>query len=178
MRDDVEAGDERLKELEQEMKDHGVFDTDFNLGDLLEEEDEKNGDDPKLPQKKVKMVEFPSVEGEESIVEYIGQYKKACLSRKALLKNTRERLDKDKAIGYEILGFLLLLSSTHTVQLTLQKCLAELKLFSLQGLWVLGFIPPRTDLKNLEDSCGALRAPVCSQNQPSYGPLTFATQVS
>ena len=108
-RDDVEAGEERLKELEQEMKDHGVFDTDFNLGDLPEEEEKPPGDEPKGPKKM--MVEFPNVEGEESIVEYIGQYKKACLSRKALLKNSRERLVKDKAVGYEILGFLLLLSN-------------------------------------------------------------------
>ena len=121
VRDDVEAGEERLKELEQEMKDHGVFDTDFMLGDLLEEEEEKPPGDELKPKKK--MVEFPSIEGEESIVEYIGQYKKACLSRKALLKNTRERLVKDKAVGYEILGFLLLLScSINTVQLTLQQC--------------------------------------------------------
>lgn len=100
VRDDVEAGDEKLKELEQEMKDWGIFDTDFSLGDALDEEEEKKDD----PKPKTKMVEFPVVEGDETVVEYVGQYKKACLSRKALLKSTRERLEKDKAQGYEILS--------------------------------------------------------------------------
>ena len=50
--------------------------------------------------KKTKMAEFAVVEGEESIVEYVGQYKTACLSKNALLKNTRDRLEKDKATGH------------------------------------------------------------------------------
>lgn len=47
VRDDVEAGDEKLKELESEMKDWGIFDTDFCLGDILEDEDETNNPPPK-----------------------------------------------------------------------------------------------------------------------------------
>ena len=39
VRDDVEAGDEKLKELEQEMKDWGIYDTDFCLGDVIDDED-------------------------------------------------------------------------------------------------------------------------------------------
>lgn len=102
VRDDVEAGDEKLKELESEMKDWGIFDTDFCLGDILEDEDETNNPPPKK-----KIAEWPAVEGEETIAEYIGQYKKACLSRKALLKSTRERLEKDNPDPkvYEPLGF-------------------------------------------------------------------------
>lgn len=100
VRDDVEAGDEKLKLLEQEMKDWGIFDTDFCLGDvLMDEEEEKDENKPNLPKKK--LTEFPEVEGEETVIEYVGQYKKACLSKKALLKNTRERLEKDKAKGHE-----------------------------------------------------------------------------
>ena len=97
----MECGDEKLKELEQEMKDWGIFDTDFSLGDALDEDelDEKSNQPGGQPKKK--MVEFPVVEGEETVVEYVGQYKKACLSRKALLKNTRERLEKDKSTGHE-----------------------------------------------------------------------------
>lgn len=98
VRDDVEAGDEKLKLLEQEMKDWGIFDTDFCLGDVLVDEEEE---EVKPNQPKKKLTEFPEVEGEESVVEYVGQYKKACLSKKALLKSTRERLEKDKAKGHE-----------------------------------------------------------------------------
>ena len=100
MRDDVEAGDEKLKQLEQEMRDWGIFDTDFCLGDVLNDDDEEKEPESK-PQPKKKLTEFPVVEGEESVVEYVGQYKKACLSKKALLKSTRERLEKDKATGHE-----------------------------------------------------------------------------
>lgn len=39
-KDDVEAGDEKIKELESEMRDCGLFDTEFSLGDLLEEGEE------------------------------------------------------------------------------------------------------------------------------------------
>ena len=57
------------------------------------------------------MVEFALVEGDESIVEYVGQYKKVCLSKKVLLKNTRDRLEKKKATGHD--KFFLII--THTV---------------------------------------------------------------
>ena len=103
VRDDVEAGDEKLKMLEQEMKDWGIWDTDFSLGDVLVEEDESEEGKEKQPKKK--LTEFPVLEGEESIVEYVGQYKKACLSKKALLKTVRERLEKDKSTGHERLCY-------------------------------------------------------------------------
>ena len=101
VRDDVEAGDEKMKELEQEMKDWGIYDTDFCLGDVIDYDDTESSSGEHKPKKK--MVEFPSVEGEESIAEYIGAYKKSCLAKKALLKSTRERLEKDNAKGHESL---------------------------------------------------------------------------
>ena len=39
VKDDVEAGSEKMKQLEQEMKDWGIYDTDFSLGDVLEDEE-------------------------------------------------------------------------------------------------------------------------------------------
>eukprot|EP00435_Cladocopium_sp_Y103_P021687 s270_g5.t1 len=42
IRDDVEAGDERIKELETMMNECGLFDADFSLGDLLDEGDEES----------------------------------------------------------------------------------------------------------------------------------------
>ena len=105
-RDDVEAGDERIKELETAMQEVGLFDTDFSLGDLFEDGDEDPNNSPVSAgnPKKKKLGEFPEVEGEESLPEYIGQYKRACLNRKALLKSTKERLDKDNAVDYQFLG--------------------------------------------------------------------------
>ena len=111
VRDDVEAGDEKMKELEQEMKNWGIFDTDFCLGDIMV--DDEDNEPPENQKKKTKLAEFPVLEGEESIVEYVGQYKKACLSKKALLKNTRDRLEKDKTTGHERL----ILIVTHIVLL-------------------------------------------------------------
>lgn len=106
-RDDVEAGDEKIKELESEMREIGLYDTDFSLGDILLEEAEEEGENNKPggeTRKKKKLDDFPSVEGEESLVEYIGQYKKACLNRKALLKSSKERLEKDNAKDYQTFG--------------------------------------------------------------------------
>ena len=40
VRDDVEAGDEKMKELEQEMKNWVIFDTDFCLGDIMVDEED------------------------------------------------------------------------------------------------------------------------------------------
>ena len=103
--DDVEAGDERMKELEHEMKEVGLFDSEFGLGDVLGEEiEDPNKVAPEAKTKPKKLPDFPTVEGQESLPEYIGQYKRACLNRKALLKSTKDRLIKDKAQGYENLG--------------------------------------------------------------------------
>ena len=97
VKDEVEQGDQRMKELECELQQIGLFESDFSLGDILEDPEEEK---PQEPLKK-KLPDFPTVEGDESLVEYIGQYKKACLTRKALLKTTKERLEKDKAKDFE-----------------------------------------------------------------------------
>ena len=121
VKDDVEAGDERLKEFEQELQDMGLFDTQFSLGDLLDEEEAETNTDQPPETKKKKLEEFPPIEGEESLMEYIGQFKKACLTRKANLKTAKERLEKDKASGHETLASNCLLTNqqlkyvdTHT----------------------------------------------------------------
>ena len=106
IRDDIEMGDEKMKELETEMREIGLYDTEFSVGDILEEVEGPGATSEtqdKAKQKK-KLADFPVVEGEETVLEYIGQYKRACLNRKALLKSTKERLAKDNASGYETLG--------------------------------------------------------------------------
>ncbi|CAL1138844.1 unnamed protein product [Cladocopium goreaui] len=105
-RDDVEAGDEKIKELESEMREIGLFDSEFSLGDVLDEGEDEQSASPNNGPKKKKLEEYPDVEGDESLPEYIGQYKRACLSRKALLKTTKERLEKDNVspADYKLLG--------------------------------------------------------------------------
>ena len=53
-RDDVEAGDEKIKELESEMKECGLYDSDFSLGDLLDEGEEESGGGTPQPTTKKK----------------------------------------------------------------------------------------------------------------------------
>lgn len=52
---------------------------DFCLSDIMVEE--KDNEPTENQKKQQKMAEFPVVEGDESIVEYVGQYKKACPSK-------------------------------------------------------------------------------------------------
>ena len=105
VREDVESAEERLQELQQEMADLGILASDFELGDVLGEldggDDEDKPGGPPRPSKK-KVPEWPTVEGEESIQEYLGQYRRAVLSRKALLKGAKEKLEGSK--GHELLG--------------------------------------------------------------------------
>ena len=110
VRDDVEGGEEKLLELQQELQDMGLFSSDFELGDLL---DLDGSDDSETGKggggdsaKRKKLPEYPHVEGEESLQEFLGQYRRAVLSRKALLKQGKDRLDKDGATGHEHLGYI------------------------------------------------------------------------
>ena len=59
---------------------------------------------PSLPKKKLE--DYPAIEGDETLTEYIGQYKRACLNKKAMLKTTKERLEKDNVnvAEYKLLG--------------------------------------------------------------------------
>ena len=52
VRDDVEAGDEKMKELEQEMKDWGIYDTDFSLGDVMDDDDTESSAGDAKPKKR------------------------------------------------------------------------------------------------------------------------------
>lgn len=52
---------------------------DVCLSDIVVEEEDNEPTENQKKQQKV--VDFPVVEGDESIVEYVGQYKKACPSK-------------------------------------------------------------------------------------------------
>ncbi|CAE7216447.1 unnamed protein product [Symbiodinium sp. CCMP2592] len=105
VRDDVESAEEKLQELQQEMAQMGLLSSDFELGDIMEELDGETTTDNSKPQPggKKRLAEYPTVEGEESIQEYLGQYRRAVLTRKALLKGARERLEKEGSKGHELL---------------------------------------------------------------------------
>ena len=118
VRDDVESAEEKLQELQQEMAQMGLLSSDFELGDLVEELDGEGNPDSSKPQPaaKKRLAEYPPVEGEESVQEYLGQYRRAILSRKALLKGARERLEKEGSKGHELLASTVcLLSCTDPV---------------------------------------------------------------
>ncbi|CAE6966521.1 unnamed protein product [Symbiodinium natans] len=111
VRDDVESAEEKLQELQQEMVDMGLMSSDFELGDLLDDPDGSGSDGGTGAGTgggggavRRKLEEFPQVEGDETLQEYLGQYRRAILSRKALVKVAKERLEKDQAKGYEYLA--------------------------------------------------------------------------
>ena len=105
VRDDVESAEEKLQELQQELSDMGLFSSDFELGDVLQDLDnDGNEDEVNKNAVRKKVSEWPTIEGDESVAEYLGQYRRAVLSRKALLKNGKERLEKEGGKGYECLA--------------------------------------------------------------------------
>lgn len=85
VKDEVEQGDEKMQELIQEMQDMGVFDSEFTLGDLMVDDEE--GEPQQVKEDKKKIAEYPSVEGSESVAEYLGQYKKALLGKKSIAED-------------------------------------------------------------------------------------------
>ena len=130
-RDEVEQGDEKMKELEVELEQMGLYDSDFSLGDVLDEPEDDSKPAAADPQKR-RLPDFPQVEGDETVVEYIGQYKKACLTRKALLKTTKDRLERDKAKGFETLG---LKCMSQECMCILQHMSPNFRLYQTHGSW-------------------------------------------
>ncbi|CAE7228167.1 spp-11 [Symbiodinium microadriaticum] len=92
--DRVETGDSRTKTLEQELAESGLFDTEWSVGDILGLDDSTEGAG-EANSKPTKLSEFPEAEGNETLQEYLGQYKKAALNKKAVFKTTKDRLQKD-----------------------------------------------------------------------------------
>ena len=160
VKDDVEAGDERLKEFEQELQDMGLFDTQFSLGDLLDEEEAETSPDQQPPRPRKKTWRVPPIEGEESLMEYIGQFKKACLTRKANLKTAKERLEKDKASGHETLASNCLLTNQQLKYVKYVDTHTPKK--NLLATAHIQFCV-RTDFRSLQESAGS-QLQINSQN--------------
>ncbi|CAE7876743.1 unnamed protein product, partial [Symbiodinium sp. KB8] len=101
--DKVESGSSRTRSLEQEMNEAGIWDTDFSLGDLINLDDESEGKNAvETKETKTRIPEFPAVDGPESLQEFLGQYKKACLNKKASTKAAKERFQKDGTTGTDM----------------------------------------------------------------------------
>ena len=80
VRDDVEAGDEKMKELEQEMKNWGIFDTDFCLGDILV--DDEDNEPPENLKKKLSWRSFQCLKGKKVLSNMWGNTRKRAFQKK------------------------------------------------------------------------------------------------
>ena len=81
----------------------GTFDESFDMslgvGDLmLEDEDDKV---PEGNTKKKNPASLPELDGEESLGDYLSRFKRACLSKKTVLRDVEERLREDQVKGHE-----------------------------------------------------------------------------
>ncbi|CAE7257020.1 unnamed protein product, partial [Symbiodinium necroappetens] len=117
----VEQGTERLQELEQLMQETGFAahdlqeylsqccfteEFDLSLGDCLdlsdsEDEPNKEGKNPDgKPSKKCKGSGLPPLEGSESVEAFVAKYKKTLLNKRSLLKEAKERLEKEECASH------------------------------------------------------------------------------
>ena len=101
----LRQGSEKLKELEEIMTDSGLFSEGFSLdlGDILEiDSDDTPPEQPehKKPPKNV----FPSIDGAETVAEFVQKYKKACLSRRTAFKDLDERWTQAKPTSGQTLS--------------------------------------------------------------------------
>ena len=106
VKDTVEAGQSRTRSLEQEMQEAGVFDTEWSLGDLINLDDASEGRGDSETTTRKKLPEWPEAEGTETLQEYLGQFKKAALNKKAVLKTTKDRLSKEEGTGHQLSALL------------------------------------------------------------------------
>lgn len=93
-------------------------------------------------------------------MEYIGQFKKACLTRKANLKTAKERLEKDKASGHETLASNCLLTNQQLKYVKYVDTHTPKK--NLLATAHIQFCV-RTDFRSLQESAGS-QLQINSQN--------------
>lgn len=97
-------GEEKMREIEEIMAGVGDFNQSFDLtiGDLVVEDDDEEGGGPKpvpddQPKKKVAQA-FPSVDGEETMEQFIAKYKRTILSRRATFRTLHEQWAEAKPV--------------------------------------------------------------------------------
>ena len=83
-------------------------DFDLSLGDCLDltdnEDDDKDGKDGKEANgKKVKGSGLPPLDGSESVDTFVSKYKKTLLNKRGLLKEAKERLEKEACTTHRLL---------------------------------------------------------------------------
>ena len=98
-------GEEKLREIEEIMAGVGDFNQSFDLtiGDLVVEDEDEEGAGPKpvpddLPKKKVTQSPFPSVDGDETMEQFIAKYKRTILSRRATFRTLHEQWAEAKPV--------------------------------------------------------------------------------
>ena len=55
--------------------------------------------------KKPKALPFPSLEGEESVTDFLAKYKRQCIARKSLLREVLEKVEAEKPQTGKSLAF-------------------------------------------------------------------------
>ena len=91
-------GEEKLREIEEIMNGAGAFNENFDLtiGDIMVDEDDDDGSapppegEPTKPPKKVANP-FPNVDGEETMEQFVGKYKKTMLSRRGVFRTLHDQ---------------------------------------------------------------------------------------
>ena len=69
------------------------------VGDLLEVTDDEGPGEAKPTKKKA--AGLPELDGEESVADFVSKYKKTCLNKRQVFRETSERLVKEECAGHE-----------------------------------------------------------------------------
>ena len=69
------------------------------MGDLLEVTDDEGPGDAKGAKKKG--AALPDLDGDETVAEFVSKYKKTCLNKRQIFRETAERLTREQCTGHE-----------------------------------------------------------------------------
>lgn len=95
----MRQGAEKMREMEEILAGAGQFSEQFDLtlGDVMIEDADGDGppenpdDIPKPPVPKRKPSAFPSIDGEETVDEFVNRYKKALLNKRSQFRTIHEQ---------------------------------------------------------------------------------------
>ena len=93
----MRQGAEKLREMEQILAGAGQFNEQFDLtlGDVMIDDGEPEADpaDPEGPAPPPKLPKnpFPSIDGDESVEDFVSRYKKALLNRRSQFRGCHEQ---------------------------------------------------------------------------------------
>ena len=71
------------------------FDVSVGIGDLMEVSDDEQAPEHQQPAKKKNAGGLPDIDGEETLVDYIAKFKRACLGKRQQQRDVQKKLDDD-----------------------------------------------------------------------------------